>query len=270
MLFKKLTLPLIFAILFVAGLAFFTTLATANVTPVLTVTDMDDAVADIQVYGIKAESVTFELTVTFQNAEGVNTEVTGFDVSDIELIAADSSGKVVQRGAIVTSVQPNDNRSVYTTTITVEGNVDKVIIRVPKGAANTLGRLVDVEIVDDDPTQRSEPKVIHVIRSATPPLTLSDDMPISGNSPFTVTLTSTQAITLRRTDIDVTGGFIPSDGLSADATRKVWTVTIVPGVSVKEITVKPVPTGSYIFPKGTFTVGVHIYRWGANNASGKC
>ena len=263
MLFKKLPLPLIFAILLVAGLAFFTTLATANVTPILTVTDMDDAVTDIQVYGIKAESVTFELTVTFQNAEGVNTEVTGFDVSDIELIAADSSGKVVQRGAIATSVQPNDNRSVYTTTITVEGNVDKVIIRVPKGAANTLGRLVDVEIVDDDPTQRSEPKVIHVIRSATPPLTLSDDMPISGNSPFTVTLTSTQAITLRRTDIDVTGGFIPSDGLSADATRKVWTVTIVPGVSVKEITVKPVPTGSYIFPKGTFTVGVPITRQGS-------
>ena len=263
MLFKKSTFPLIFTILLVAGLAFFTTLATANVTPILTVPDMDDAVADIQVYGIRAESVTFELTVAFQNAGGVNTQVIGFDVSDIELIAADSSGRVVQRGAIATPVQSNDDGSVYTTTVTVEGNVDQIIIRVPKDAAKTLGRIVGTNVVDDDPTQAAEPKAIHIIRSAAPPLTLSNDMSISGNAPFTVTFTSTQAITLRRTDIDVTGGSIPPDGLSADATRKVWTVTIVPGVGVKEVTVEPMPTGSYIFPKGTFTVGLVITRQGS-------
>lgn len=263
MLSKKLALPLIFAILLVAGLAFFTTLATANVTPILTVTDVDDTTPDIQVYGITSESVTFALTVTFQNAAGVNTEVTGFDVNDIDLIAADSNGNVVQRGAVATSVQPNTDRSVYTTTITVEGNVDQVIIRVPRGAAKLPGRIVNFEVVDDDPTQGSDRKVIHVIRSASPPLTLSDDMPISGNAPFTVTFTSTRAITLVRTDIDVTGGFIPSDGLSADATEKVWTVTIVPGVGVKKITVEPTPAGSYIFPTGTFTVGLPVTRRGS-------
>ena len=78
-----------------------------------------------------------------------------------------------------------------------------------------------------------------------------------------MTLTSTKAITLTRGDIDVTGGSIPTDGLSSDASKKVWTVTIVPGVGVTAVTVQPAATGAFIFPKGTFTVGVLITRQGS-------
>ena len=67
-----------------------------------------------------------------------------------------------------------------------------------------------------------------------------------------MTLTSTQAITLTRADLKVTGGSI--DSLTPDAARRVWTVTIRPGVGITQITVEPSTTGSYIFPKGTFTV----------------
>ena len=94
--------------------------------------------------------------------------------------------------------------------------------------------------------------VVHIVRSAAPPLTLTPDRSIPGNAPFTVTLTSTQAITLTTADLKVTGGSI--DSLTPDAARRVWTVTIRPGVGIAQITVEPSTNGSYIFPKGTFTV----------------
>ena len=69
-----------------------------------------------------------------------------------------------------------------------------------------------------------------------------------------MTLTSTTAITLTSADIKVTGGSI--DSLSSDAAKRVWTVTIRPGVGVTQVTVEPSATGAYVFerPKGTFTV----------------
>ena len=92
MLFNKSKFILIFAVLLVAGLAFATTRATAAVTPVLSVPDADDTTSDVEVYGIRAETVTFDLTITFQNNANppVNTTITGFDVTDILLTAADS------------------------------------------------------------------------------------------------------------------------------------------------------------------------------------
>ena len=122
--------------------------ATEAVTPVLSVPDeltADPETADtrgIQVYGIRAESVSFELTVTFQADPTVdppvNTPVTGFDVTDIELFAFDVNENSVQRGAAAAPVRSNAAGSVYTTTITVGGSVNSVIIRIPEAAANTI------------------------------------------------------------------------------------------------------------------------------------
>ena len=129
-----------------------------------------------------------------------------------------------------------DTRSVYTTTITARGSVNSVIIRIPAEAAKTI---LSPANVDDAGTKRgagttrtpsepanSDPLEVKIIRSAAPPLTLTPDKSIGGNAPFTVTLTSTQAITLTSADIKVTGGSI--DSLTPDAARRVWTVTIRP------------------------------------------
>ena len=96
MLFNKLTCHLVFAVLLVAGLTFVATPGTAAVTPVLSVPDEVENVTDeadtqgIQVYGIRAEPVSFELTITFQDDPDsnnpVNTPVTGFDATDIEVV----------------------------------------------------------------------------------------------------------------------------------------------------------------------------------------
>ena len=67
-----------------------------------------------------------------------------------------------------------------------------------------------------------------------------------------MTLTSTTPITLTRTDLKVTDGSIVT--LASDAAKKVWTVTIRPGVAITQLTVEPADNGAYIFPKGTFTV----------------
>ena len=271
MFFNKLTYPRrvkvtspILAILLVAGLAFVATSATEAVTPVLSVPDeVETVVGDeentegIQVYGIRAESVSFELTITFQDNPSapnpVNTPVTGFDVSDIELFAADSNERIVTNGATVSPVRPNADDSVYTTTITAKGNIDDVVIRIPAGAAKVaLSIQQAIQGETADPTELAAPLQVQIIRSAAPPLTLAPDRSIGGNTPFTVTLTSMTPITLTRTDLKITGGSI--DSLTSDAAKRVWTVTIRPGVGITQVTVEPADNGAYIFPKGTFTV----------------
>lgn len=270
MFFNKLRYPLVLVVLLVAGFAFIATPATAAVVPVLSVPDevpdvgdTDDPTQGIQVYGIRAEDVSFELTVTFFNdsntpndkTDDVNTPVTGFDITDIQLNAADSSDRIVPRGATASSLQSNADGSVYTTTIAVKGNINTVHIAFVDGEiARTLGTLVGSTLqpgdpIDPDPTNIM---IVNIIRSAAPPLTLSPDRLIGGNAPFTVTLTSTTAITLTSTDIKVDGGSVT--GLSSDAAKRVWTVTILPGVGITQLTVEPSATGAYIFPKGTFTV----------------
>ena len=261
MFFNKLKFILVFAVLLAAGLAFIAIPATAAVIPVLSVPDeladvVDDAnTRGIQVYGIRAESVSFELTVTFQDSgnNDANTPVTGFDNTDIELVAADSNDRIVPSGATVSAVRSNANGSVYTTTITANGNVNTVIINVPEAAANTPGTVGhDFRIVGNEATGPAIQLVVHIVRSAAPPLTLSPDKFIPGNAPFTVTLTSSTTITLTSADIKVTDGSIVS--LSSDAAKRVWTVTIRPGVAITRLTVEPSSNGAYIFPKGTFTV----------------
>lgn len=273
MFFNKLTCPLVFAVLLIAGLAFVAIPAAAVVEPVLSVPDEladdtnDPNTAGIQVYGIRAESVSFELTITFQDSSSgspVNTPVTGFDVNDIVLNAADSSGRVVPLGATASPVRPNADGSVYTTTITVKGNINTVHIafvspatvgfpKTPGSIDPGTGALTDgPDISLPSVTPGTYPLIVHIVRSAAPPLTLSSNKLIGGNAPFTVTLTSTQAITLTNADLKVVGGSI--DSLTPDAARKVWTVTIRPGVGIAQITVEPSATGAYIFPKGTFTV----------------
>ncbi len=262
MFFNKSLRALVFAVLLMAGLAFLAIPTTAAVKPVLSVTDVDEDTTGIQVYGIKAESVPFELTVTFQD-QGTNAEVTGFGVDDIELFAADNSGNIVDAGARAASVSANADGSVYTVTIIAEENIDRVRIGVIRNAAKTPGRLVGELVEGLEATDPADIIVVNIVRSAAPPLTLSDDMSISGQAPFTVTLTSTKAITLTRTDIDVKGGYIPTDGLSSDTTKKVWTVTIVPGPNVEAVIIDPTPTGAYIFRKGTYTVGPQTIRQGS-------
>ena len=257
MLFNKLKFILVFAVLLVAGLAFVVTPVTAVVGPVLTVADEDDATNGIQRYGIRAETVPFELTITFQDSGDptANIPVTGFDATDIVLNAADSSGRVVPLGATASRVTPNADGSVYTTTITVKGNINTVHIAVGDGTtvyARTLGTLVNNNFNPGDPINSEDTEIVNIVRSAADPLTLSPDRSIPGNAPFTVTLTSTTPITLTGADIDVDGGSI--DSLASDAAKRVWTVTIRPGVGIAQITVEPSATGSYIFPKGTFTV----------------
>lgn len=267
MLFNKLTCLLVFVVLLIVGLAFIATPATAAVTPVLSVPDEVEDVTGavdtigIQVYGIRAEPVPFPLTITFQDdpkaANPINTPVTGFDTEDIDLVAADSNDRIVPGGATVSAVRANANGSVYTTTITAKPNIATVIINVLAGAANTPGRWDPAAgqggaIIGNDPTLVAPQIVVNILRSAAPPLTLSPNKFIGGNAPFTVTLTSSTAITLTFVDIKVTGGSI--DSLTPDAARKIWTVTIRPGVAIAQITVEPSATGAYIFPKGTFTV----------------
>ena len=274
MFFNKLTCPLVLAVLLVVGLAFVATPAIAAVTPALSVPDelKDDSTVGqehtigTQVYGIRAESVSFELTITFEDSDNNNakTAVTGFDINDIVLNAANSSGRVVPNGATASPLQSNADGSVYTTTITVKGNINTVHIafvasstpgfpRTPGSLNLTTGEITPGPTVDlPNVTLNRYPLIVNIVRSAAPPLTLSPDKFIGGNATFTVTLTSTQAITLTSADLKVTGGSI--DRLTPDAARRVWTVTIRPGVGVSQIIVEPSATGSYIFPKGTFTV----------------
>ena len=253
----------VLAVLLVAGLAFIA-IPAAAVTPVLSVPDEvandedDPSTQGIQVYGIRDQNVTFELTVTFQNdptaTNPVNIPVTGFDAEDIKLVAADNNNQIISGGATASSVRPNPNRSVYTTTITASGDVNTVLINMPAGAADTPGTVdpTNFNIVGNVPTQLAAQLVVHIVRSAAPPLTLSPDKSIGGNAPFTVTLTSTTAITLTRADLKIMGGSI--DSLSPDTAKRVWTVMIRPGVGITQLTVEASATGSYIFPKGTFTV----------------
>ena len=259
MLFNKLTCHLVFAVLLVAGLVFVATLATAAVEPVLLVPDADEETTDIEVYGIRAETVTFELTITFQDDSGqnpVNAPVSDFDDNDdIELFPANSNGDVVPLSATASPVRPNPDGSVYTTTITANANINEVLIRVPQGAAHTPRRLVDGALTTGNPTPSSDVSIlVKIVRSTAPPLTLSEDRAVSGTASFNVTLTSTQAITLTSADIKVTGGFIPTNGITSDTAKKIWTVTITPGVGITTITVEAVANGAYIFPKGTFTI----------------
>ena len=273
MLFNKLTYPLVLTVLLVAGFAFVATPATAQVIPVLSVPDeLEDVTGrantiGTQVYGIRAEPVSFELTVTFQTdaTPSVKTAVTGFNADDIVLFAADGNNNIIPSGAEASLVRPNADDSVYTATITAKGNVNKVIIQVPEAAAKTLPTIsgnppvvsqgvntgVSSDAVGQHPNQ-AEQLVVNIVRSAAPPLTLSSNKFIGGNAPFTVTLTSIQAITMTNADLKVTGGSV--DSLTPDAARKVWTVTIRPGVAIKQITVEPSTNGSYLFDKGTFTV----------------
>ena len=266
MFFNKLRYPLVLAVLLVAGLAFVATPATEAVTPVLSVPDeltADPETADtegIQVYGIRAEDVSFELTVTFQDDTSnppVNTSVNGFDATDIELFAFNANGQPVPNGAVAAPVRPNAARSVYTTIITAKGNINDVVIRIPAGAAETIltrAQARDPSVSAEASSAADPPLEVEIVRSAAPPLTLSPDRSIGGNAPFTVTLTSTTPITLTEADIKVTDGFIPRNGITSDTAKRVWTVTIHPGVGVTQITVEPSATGAYIFPKGTFTV----------------
>ena len=259
---NKLTYPLVLTVLLVAGLAFIAIPATA-VTPVLSVPDEvadvdgDAGTTGIQRYGIRSESVSFELTITFQANPGTtdpdNTPVDGFDVTDIELFAFDANGQTVPNGATAVPVRPNTARSIYTTTITAKGNINGVVIRIPEGAAQTI--LTRTQVLDGttaDSTAAAELLEVKIVRSAAPPLTISPDRSIGGNAPFTVTLTSTTPITLTNTDIKIGDGSIVS--LSPDTARKVWTVTIRPGVGITQLTVEPSTNGSFIFPKRTYTV----------------
>ena len=277
MFFNKLTYLLVLILLPVAGFVFLAIPAVAangDVKPVLSVPDelADDVTAPIdqdtlgiQRYGIRSESVSFPLTITFQNTlvdSNPNTAVTGFDASDIKLIAVDSSGGIVPLGATAVPVRSNAAGSVYTTTITVKGNINTVLINIPVAESSDEEDVRTVGTVDlsqsppvvsgDEAIGEGKQIVVHIVRSAAPPLTLTPDKSIPGNAPFTVTLTSTQAITLTTADLKVTGGSI--DSLTPDAARRVWTVTIRPGVGIAQITVEPSTNGSYIFPKGTFTV----------------
>ena len=156
---------------------------------------MNDPSKGIQVYGIRAESVSFELTITFQADTTTKAAVTGFDATDILLYAADSSNKIIPGSATASVVRSNTERSVYTTTVTVKGNINKVIIQVPQDAANALPTIGDDNVLEQGAgTSSAEQLVVNIIRSAAPPLTLSANKLIGGNAPFKVTLTSTQAI----------------------------------------------------------------------------
>ncbi len=114
-------------------------------------------------------------------------------------------------------VRSNAAGSVYTTTITVKGNINTVLINIPVAqtvAEEDVRTVGTVDLTANPPVVQGDEAigegkqiVVHIVRSAAPPLTLSPDRSIGGNAPFTVTLTSTQAITLTRADLKVTGGF---------------------------------------------------------------
>lgn len=260
MLYNKLKFILIFAVLIVAGLAFVAAPATAAVTPDLSVPDEVEDVADeantegIQRYGIRAEPVSFPLTITFQDDQNnnANTPVTGFDGNDIVLQALDSDDVVINGAATVSAVRSSPDGSVYTTTITVKGNISKVNIAVPAESARTQDDFTNGftrgELVPTTAVTQS----VEIIRSEAPPLTLTPDKLVRGDVPFTVTLTSTKSITLRSTDIKVTNGYV--DSITPDTARRVWTITIVPVSGRAEITVEAASNGAFIFQKGAFTV----------------
>lgn len=267
MFFNRSRFILIFAVLLVAGLAFVVTPATVNaaaadVVPVLSVPDEVENVTDeadtlgIQVYGIRAEPVSFPLTITFQDPTDdppVNTPVTDFDVKDIVLQALDNNNGIINGGATTSPVRSSANGSVYTTTITVKGNIHKVNIAVPANSARTQDDFTNGGFERGSPVPIGPvTESVEIRRSAAPPLTLTPDKLVRGDTPFTVTLTSTKSITLRRADLKVTDGYL--DSIAPDASRRVWTVTIVPLPGRSEITVEAASDGAYIFQKGTFTV----------------
>ncbi|MDE0690259.1 MAG: Ig-like domain-containing protein [Candidatus Poribacteria bacterium] len=273
MFFNRLTYPLVLAVLLVAGLAFIVTPATAapdDVKPVLSVPDdvpdvgdNNDPTQGIQVYGLRAEPVSFDLTVTFIDDKGTpddttddsNTPVTGFDVSDIVLQGLDSNNNPVLNGATADRLTTTDS-AVWTTKISVKDNVNKVNIAVPKESARTQDDFSNNGFVRGIlvPTEANGAvtESVEIVRSAAPPLTLTPDKLVRGDTPFTVTLTSTKPITLRGADLKVTDGYL--DSITPDAARRVWTLTIVPLPGRAEITVEAASGGAYIFPKGTFTV----------------
>jgi hypothetical protein len=213
MFFNRLTYSLVLVVFLVSGLAFVATPATAAVIPVLSVPDevaddtSDPNTQGIQRYGIRAETVSFPLTITFQDttnaANPVNIPVTGFDVNDIVLQGLDSNDNPVLDGATAALLTTTDS-AVWTTTITVKGNVGKVNIAVPQFSAQTQPDFTNGFTPGEPVPPSAVIKSVEIIRSAAPPLILSPDKSIGGNAPFTVTLTSTQAITLRSVDLKVT------------------------------------------------------------------
>ena len=256
MFYNKLRYPLVLVVLLVAGLAFVAAPATAAVVPVLSVPDDvpdvgddDDPTQGIQVYGIRSETVSFELTVTFQDDSNppVNTSVDGFDATDIELFAFDANGQPVPNGAVAAPVGFNAAPGVYTTIITAKGNINDVVIRIPAGAAETILTLVqalDPNVSAEASSAADSPLEIEIVRSAAPPLTLSPDKSIGGNAPFTVTLTSTTPITLTEADIKVTDGFIPTNGITSDTAKRVWTCLLYTSPSPRDRTRSRMPSSA--------------------------
>ena len=194
-------------------------------------------------------------------------EVTGFDATDIELIPTrpdfnnldnngDPTDQLVANGATVGDITTTDD-TVYTTTITVKSNVDKIWITVPAGAARTLGRVVPdtqpVQVLPGQQTAALSQITVNITRTAAPPLTLVGAPSIADTPSFTVTLTSTVPITLTKADISVTGGSMITDPLP-DTAKKVWTVTITRLIGATQVTVKPSATSAYAFTARTFFV----------------
>ena len=128
MLFNKLTYPLVFAVLLVAGLAFVATPATGQ----LSVVDANTTTPGIQVTGYAGQPVTFEVTITFPEGQ-----VTGFgdadtDIGLIPTRLVNNEDVVVPNGATAGPVATTDDNTVYTTTITVTSVVEKVWVSVPQ------------------------------------------------------------------------------------------------------------------------------------------
>ena len=251
MLFNRLTYPLVFAVLLIAGLAFVVTPATGQ----LSVTDVDTTTTGIQISGIEGESVPFELTVTFPEGE-----VNGFgdEVGDIELIPTrlvNNEDDFVSNGATIGDITTTDD-VVYTTTVTVTNLVEKIWISVPAGAAKTPGTVVTVNnvatLVQGQDTDALDQIEVNIVRNAAPPLTLSDNTVISDAPSFTVTLTSTVSISLTNADISVTGGYV--EALAPDAAREVWTITIRRGAGQNQVTVGAAANSAYAFTARTYTV----------------
>ena len=248
MLFNKLTCPLVFAVLLVAGLAFVATPATGQ----LSVVDANTTTPGIQVTGYAGQPVAFEVTITFPEGQ-----VTGFgdadtDIGLIPTHLVNNEDVVVPNGASAGPVATTDN-TVYTTAITVTSVVEKVWVSVPAGAARTPGRRVGADIVGATDTAAIAGIEIEIVRNSAPPLTLVGTPSIADTPSFTVTLTSTVPITLTNADISVTGGSIITDPLP-DTAKKVWTVTITRLIGATQVTVKPSATSAYAFTARTFFV----------------
>ena len=251
MLRNKLTSFLIFAVSLVAGLSLVVKPAIA-LDGQLSVPDADSIKSDIQVLGYTGESVTFTLTITFDEV------VTDFDASDIELLATwDDNGteRIITNGATAGPVTPNNRDSVvYTSHITAKSDVEKVWIEVDAGAAKTPGTVIGGNHIPGDPTNALDQIIVEIVRRAPPPteLTLSGNTNISGNAVLTLTLTSTTAIMLTSADIKVTGGYVNT--LTSDPSRKIWTVNIIRYMNETQITVESADPTKYTFPRRTFTI----------------